>query len=185
MARLTNFMDPFANFHDSGWQPAHGFFALAQGAVGVGIGASTEKWRGLPEAHTDFIFAVIGEELGLFGTLIVLGLFARWRTRGSGSGYAPRTCFVRYAAAGHHHLAAGTGDDQHRHGPRPVAGHRDPAAAGVLRWIGIAADADLAGTVLAFAKTEPGARTALRSRRRGWRARLASSLGRARAHRGG
>jgi cell division protein FtsW len=75
--RLTNFTDPFSNYEGTGWQAAHGFFALANGGWwGVGLGASTQKWEGkLPEAHNDFIYAIIGEELGLFGTLAVLGLF--------------------------------------------------------------------------------------------------------------
>ncbi len=57
-------------------QPIHGKYALADGGWwGVGLGASREKWSWLPEAHNDFIFAIIGEELGLPGTLVVLGLF--------------------------------------------------------------------------------------------------------------
>ena len=59
------------------WQAIHGQWALASGGWwGVGLGASREKWGLLPEAHNDFIFAVIGEELGLTGTLVVLALFA-------------------------------------------------------------------------------------------------------------
>ncbi len=74
--RLTNFVDPFKDYHDAGWQPAHGLFALSSGGwFGEGIGASQQKWGDLPEAHTDFIFAVLGEELGLIGTLLVVCLF--------------------------------------------------------------------------------------------------------------
>jgi cell division protein FtsW len=74
--RLTTFTDPFKDFHHTGWQPAHGLYALSSGGwFGEGIGASREKWGTLPEAHTDFIFAVLGEELGLVGTLLVVGLF--------------------------------------------------------------------------------------------------------------
>lgn len=74
--RITNFLDPFQDYHDSGWQPAHGLYALSTGGWwGQGIGGSRQKWGDLPEAHTDFIFAVLGEELGLLGTLLVLGLF--------------------------------------------------------------------------------------------------------------
>ncbi|MEO5663877.1 MAG: putative lipid II flippase FtsW [Nocardioides sp.] len=76
LSRITNFADPFKDFHDTGWQPAHGLYALSTGGwLGQGIGGSTQKWGDLPEAHTDFIFAVLGEELGLAGTLLVVGLF--------------------------------------------------------------------------------------------------------------
>lgn len=77
VSRLTSFFDPFADFQDNGWQAGHGLYALSSGGVfGEGIGASTQKWgSNLPAAHTDFIFAVLGEELGLVGTLLVIGLF--------------------------------------------------------------------------------------------------------------
>lgn len=59
------------------WQSNHGLYALASGGwFGVGLGASREKWSWLPEAHNDFIFAIIGEELGLLGSFVVLLLFA-------------------------------------------------------------------------------------------------------------
>ena len=75
-SRITTFLDPFKYFTDSGWQPAHGLYAVSSGGLfGQGIGASQQKWGTLPEAHTDFIFAVLGEELGLAGTLLVVGLF--------------------------------------------------------------------------------------------------------------
>ncbi|WP_134738812.1 putative lipid II flippase FtsW [Nocardioides sp. 503] len=74
--RITTFVDPFKEFEGAGWQPAHGLYALSSGGVfGKGIGASQTKWGDLPEAHTDFIFAVLGEELGLVGTLLVVSLF--------------------------------------------------------------------------------------------------------------
>jgi len=76
LARLSNFTDPFRAYHSTGWQAVHGLFALASGGVfGEGIGASQQKWGSLPEAYTDYIFAVLGEELGLIGTLLVIGLF--------------------------------------------------------------------------------------------------------------
>ena len=59
----------------------HGLYALADGGWwGVGLGASKEKWAWLAEAHNDFIFAIIGEELGLPGTLVILALFAALAT---------------------------------------------------------------------------------------------------------
>jgi cell division protein FtsW len=62
--------------HGSCWQTTHGQYALADGGWwGVGLGASREKWQWLPAAHNDFIFAIIGEELGLPGTLVIIALF--------------------------------------------------------------------------------------------------------------
>ena len=79
MRRLLAVFKPFSPeyYNLSGWQPAHSVMGLASGGLfGVGLGASRQKWGNLPEAHTDFIFSVIGEELGLIGTLCVLLLFA-------------------------------------------------------------------------------------------------------------
>ncbi len=101
MDRLTSFADPFASYGDSGWQAAHGIFAMSSGGIfGKGIGASQQKWGDLPAAHTDFIFAVLGEELGLFGTLLVLTLFLT--VAYAGFRVARRTVdpFARYMAAG-------------------------------------------------------------------------------------
>jgi cell division protein FtsW len=76
-ARWSVFLNPFnpEQYKNEGWQPAHSLLGLASGGIfGVGLGGSRQKWGNLPEAHTDFIFAVIGEELGLIGTLFILGL---------------------------------------------------------------------------------------------------------------
>ena len=76
MSRFTSWLDPSADRLGDGWQVTQGQYALGTGGWwGVGLGASREKWGSLPEAHTDFIFPVIGEELGLVGTLTVLVLF--------------------------------------------------------------------------------------------------------------
>ncbi len=77
--RIKALLDPFSEEHyqNAGWQPAHSIMGLASGGVfGSGLGAGKQKWGNLAEAHTDFIFAVIGEEMGLLGTLTLLGLFA-------------------------------------------------------------------------------------------------------------
>lgn len=79
MHRFAVLLNPFAEeqYKNSGWQPAHSILGLASGGLfGVGLGASRQKWGNLAEAHTDFIFSVIGEELGLFGTLFTLALLA-------------------------------------------------------------------------------------------------------------
>ncbi|MFI8239749.1 putative lipid II flippase FtsW [Streptomyces sp. NPDC085866] len=83
------------------WQAVHGIYALASGGLfGSGLGASVEKWGQLPEAHTDFIFAVTGEELGLAGTLSVLALFAALGYAGIRVAGCTEDPFVRYAAGG-------------------------------------------------------------------------------------
>ena len=79
MDRFAALLDPFDEryYKFSGWQPAHSIMGLASGGLwGSGLGASKQKWANLAEAHTDFIFSVIGEELGLLGSLLVLGLYA-------------------------------------------------------------------------------------------------------------
>jgi len=99
--RLTNFADPFKDFHNAGWQPAHGLFALASGGFfGEGIGASRQKWGDLPEAHTDFIFAVLGEELGLVGTLLVIALFLTIAYAAIRVAMQTKDSFVRYTTFG-------------------------------------------------------------------------------------
>jgi cell division protein FtsW len=99
--RLTSFLDPFADYENTGWQAAHSLFALGTGGWwGVGIGNSREKWGSLPEAHTDFIYAVIGEELGLAGTIIVLALFLTLAYAGVRIALRVEDTFVRLAAAG-------------------------------------------------------------------------------------
>ena len=99
--RITHFSDPFKDYTDAGWQPAHGLYALSSGGwFGQGIGASTQKWGDLPEAHTDFIFAVLGEELGLVGTLLVIGLFLTIAFAALRVARHTDDPFVRYATFG-------------------------------------------------------------------------------------
>ncbi|HMD12250.1 MAG TPA: putative lipid II flippase FtsW, partial [Marmoricola sp.] len=101
LSRLTNFVDPFRDFEGAGWQSGHGILGMASGGIfGKGIGASQQKWGNLPEPHTDFIFAVLGEELGLVGTLLVLALFLAIAYAGIRISLQARDPFVRYMAAG-------------------------------------------------------------------------------------
>ncbi|HWK19697.1 MAG TPA: putative lipid II flippase FtsW [Microbacteriaceae bacterium] len=79
MSRINTWLQGCTDADYSGycWQPQHGMWALASGGVlGVGLGNSRAKWNWLPEADNDFIFAIIGEELGLVGALVVLVLYA-------------------------------------------------------------------------------------------------------------
>jgi cell division protein FtsW len=76
VSRLTGFLDPYADPRGEGYQLIQGYHALGNGGIfGVGLGASRARWFYLPNAHTDFIYAIIGEETGLIGGLTVIGLF--------------------------------------------------------------------------------------------------------------
>ena len=80
--RVAHFLNPCADALGSGFQNCQALYALGSGGLtGVGLGNSVLKYDWLPEAHTDFIFAIIGEELGLIGTVAVIGafLFLAWR----------------------------------------------------------------------------------------------------------
>jgi cell division protein FtsW len=75
--RFFAYADPGADPSGAGYQLLQGYIALGSGGwTGVGLGASRQKWGSVPNAHTDFIFAILGEELGLVGEFLVLGLFA-------------------------------------------------------------------------------------------------------------
>jgi cell division protein FtsW len=75
-ARILAFMDPWADPLKTGYHTIQSLIALGSGGwFGVGLGASRQKWSYIPNAHTDFIFSILGEETGLIGTLTVLALF--------------------------------------------------------------------------------------------------------------
>jgi cell division protein FtsW len=77
ITRLTSFINPWANPFNSGYQLTQSLIAFGRGSwFGVGLGNSMQKLFYLPEAHTDFLFAVIAEELGLVGMLVVIALFS-------------------------------------------------------------------------------------------------------------
>jgi cell division protein FtsW len=104
LERVTSFMDPFADPFDTGFQLSQALIAFGRGEwLGVGLGNGIQKQFFLPEAHTDFLMAVIGEELGLAGTLAVIGAFGffLWRTLQIGA-RAERggRWFAAYAAHG-------------------------------------------------------------------------------------
>lgn len=82
MRRLATFLDPWADPYDSGFQLTQSLIAIGRGEwFGVGLGESVQKLFYLPEAHTDFLFAVLAEELGLVGVVLTVGLFIAlaWR----------------------------------------------------------------------------------------------------------
>jgi cell division protein FtsW len=77
LVRMMNFMDPWGDPLGAGYQVTHALMAVGRGGwLGVGLGESVEKLAYLPEAHTDFLIAILGEELGALGIVVVMGLFA-------------------------------------------------------------------------------------------------------------
>ncbi|MEP7090272.1 MAG: putative lipid II flippase FtsW [Nocardioidaceae bacterium] len=167
LQRLTNFADPFKDYQGAGWQSAHGLFAMSSGGLlGKGIGASQQKWGSLPEAHTDFIFAVLGEELGLVGTVLVLGLFLTIAYAGIRVAVRTKDPFVRYMSAGitiwlTAQMMLNVGMVL---ALLPVIGLPLP----LVSYGGSALLPSLValGLLVSFARSEPGAKAALRDRRR-------------------
>jgi cell division protein FtsW len=167
LERLTNFADPFKDYQGAGWQPAHGLFAMSSGGLlGKGISASQQKWGNLPAAHTDFIFAVLGEELGLVGTLLVLGLFLTIAYAGIRVALRTTDPFVRYMSAGI--TVWLTAQMMINVGmvlallpviglPLPLVSYGGSSLLPSLVALGL---------LVSFARSEPGARSALKARRR-------------------
>jgi cell division protein FtsW len=101
MSRIFGFLNPTADTLGVNQQPAKAIFALASGGWwGLGLGASRQKWGGLVESHTDYVMAVIGEELGLIGTLSVLALFLVLGYAGFRIAMRSDDRFCRYLSAG-------------------------------------------------------------------------------------
>ncbi len=99
--RLTAFIDPWADAQGSGYQTVQAMLAFGSGGLtGVGLGMSRQKFFYLPAAHTDFIFAIIGEELGLLGTLSVVVAFAVFTYAGFRIALKARDPFGRLLAGG-------------------------------------------------------------------------------------
>lgn len=163
MDRFTAWLNPGNDRLGVDWQVTQGQYAMGTGGFwGVGLGASREKWGSLPEAHTDFIFPVIGEELGLVGTLAVLGLFALLAFAVFRLSKTTSDAFVRVAAAGVGswilvqailNIGAVLGLLPITGVPLPLVSYGGSSLLPILAAIGM---------LLAFARQEPAARTALR-----------------------
>jgi len=104
MRRVTSFLDPWKDQLGSGYQLSNALMAIGRGEwTGVGLGSSVQKLNYLPEAHTDFIFSVIGEELGFAGVCAIIGLYALLVGRACYIGYRcveMRRHFAGYIAFG-------------------------------------------------------------------------------------
>jgi cell division protein FtsW len=100
-ARITTFLDPFSDAGDSGFQAVQALTAIGSGGFfGVGLGESVQKIFYLPEAHTDMILAIIGEELGLLGILGVIGLYGMIAYAGLRTAKLARDLHSKLLAAG-------------------------------------------------------------------------------------
>ena len=99
--RVQSFLNPMVDAKGFGYQPEQSLIAVGNGGLyGVGLGAGQQKLNFLPEAHTDFIYAIIGEEVGLIGTSIVLILFVAVLWRGYRIARRARDAFLRLCACG-------------------------------------------------------------------------------------
>jgi cell division protein FtsW len=99
--RILGFLDPWADAGGTGWQLIQSYYALGTGGMfGVGLGGSRARWFYLPNAHTDFIFAIIGEETGFVGASMVLALFALFAAAGWTVARRAPDAFGRMVAAG-------------------------------------------------------------------------------------
>lgn len=167
--RFAAVINPFAPgvYKLAGWQPAHSVMGLASGGLfGVGLGASRQKWGNLSEAHTDFIFSVIGEELGLLGTLIVLLLYAALIYGIYRTSMQTKDLLSRYACAGVAtwilmQVIVNVGSDI---GVLPVVGVTLPfisygGSSLIANFLGV-------GFVLNVARRDPQVRASLRSRKK-------------------
>jgi cell division protein FtsW len=147
------------------FQALHGVYSFALGGpFGSGLGAGVEKWGQLPEAHTDFIFAATGEELGLVGTLSVIGLFAALGYAGIRVAIGAKDPFVRYAAgaATTWIMAQAMVNLGSALGLLPIAGVPLP----LFSYGGSAMLSAMCavGVLLCFARSTPGAQAALAAR---------------------
>jgi cell division protein FtsW len=169
LQRFSAVLHPFdpGVYKLAGWQTAHSIMGLASGGFfGVGLGASRQKWANLSEANTDFIFSVIGEELGLLGTIIVLLLYVALIYGIFRTALHTKDLLNKYACAGIGawlmlQVAVNVGSDI---GVLPVVGVSLP----FLSYGGSALLADFIGVgfVLSVIRRDPEVRAALRSKSR-------------------
>jgi cell division protein FtsW len=165
LQRLTGFLDQSGNTLDTGYQGIQGLYAIAEGGwFGTGLGEGRAKWNYLPNPETDFIFAIIGEELGLIGTLLVLGLFGLLTYAGLRIARRVKDPFMQLAAAGATawmavqaivNIGAVIGVLPITGIPLPLVSYGGSALIPTLIALGM---------LLSFAKREPGAKQALAAR---------------------
>jgi cell division protein FtsW len=173
MQRITAFLDPFADASNSGFQAVRGMYALAEGGIwGVGLGNSAMKWNLLPEAESDYIFAIIGEELGFLGCLVVVTLYGVLAYAGFRIARRSADRFIQLASTGITVWLIGQAAMNMGYvvGLLPVTGVTLPliSAGGTSLVLTLF----IVGLLVRFARSEPGAIEAERTRERSRFARL-------------
>src|SRR3954465_12322355 len=173
MARIPSFLDPFADPSDGGFQAIRGMYALATGGLwGVGLGNSAMKWNLLPHAQSDYIFAIIGEELGFLGCLVVVTLYGVLAYAGFRIAHRSADRFIQLASVSITVWLIGQAAMNMGYlvGLLPVTGVQLPliSAGGTSLVLTLF----IVGLLARFARSEPAAIAFQRSRRRGWLARL-------------
>jgi len=179
-SRITDFLNPSStDLTTANWQPTQGKYALGSGGLfGVGLGASKEQWGWLPESSSDFIFAIIGEELGLVGTLCVTALYGGLAWAGLRVARRAPDTFSRLAAAAITawivmqavvNIGAVIGVFPITGVPLPLVSQGLSSV--LVTMIGL-------GMLMSFARREPGASQALAARGPGAGSRALSWLGR-------
>jgi cell division protein FtsW len=178
MDRITSYLDPWAYAQGDGYQAVQGQIAMGSGGwFGLGLGSSRQKWNWLPHAESDFIFSILGEELGLAGTLAVVALFGLLGYAGLRVASRVDDPFIRLASAAVVAWVVGQAivNIGAVIGVLPITGIPLP----LVSYGGSALLPTLAalGMLLTFARREPGAREALAARGPGPVARGLSWLG--------
>ncbi len=178
LQRITGFFNPRAQASATGYQPLQGKYALGSGGwFGVGLGASKEKWGWVPNASTDFIFAIIGEELGLVGTLCVAMLYGGLAFAGLRIARRVPDTFMRLAAAAATAwiVVQALVNIGAVIGLMPITGVPLPLVSEGLSSLIVTMVA--LGMLMSFAKREPGASQALAAAGPGVPRRILSWLG--------
>ncbi len=134
LSRVLSFLSPENDPSGAAYQANQALYALADGGLfGKGLGQGPSKWQYLPNVHNDFIFALIGEELGFVGCALVLGLFGMLAVVGMRVATRNIDPWIRLVAAHADGLAGRAGRHQHRLRGQPAAGHRHHVAPHLLR----------------------------------------------------
>jgi cell division protein FtsW len=178
LKRITGFLNPQAQPSSAGWQSIQGKYAVGSGGLfGVGLGASRQKWGWVPNSTTDFIFAILGEELGLIGTMCVAFLYGGLAYAGLRIARRVPDTFMRLAAAAATAwiVVQALVNIGAVIGLLPITGVPLPLVSAGLSSLLVTLAA--LGMLMSFAKREPGARQALAAAGPGVPLRILSWLG--------